>query len=92
MENDKKPVASSTVVLREDFDDWALLFDPDTGEVFGMNPVSVFIWKLLDGRHTVDDISNKIKKTCEDAPEKANEHVRQFISSLQENGFVGYEQ
>ena len=34
-----KPVANSLVVLREEFDDWAVLFDPDTGSGFGINPM-----------------------------------------------------
>ena len=56
LNNKKKPVANSLVVLREEFDDWAVLFDPDTGNACGLNPVGVFIWKRLDGRHTVPDI------------------------------------
>ncbi len=55
MEN-KKLIANPTIVLREEFDDWAVLFDPDTGNAYGMNPVSVFVWKHLDGNHTLEDI------------------------------------
>ena len=47
-----RPIANPLSVLREEFDDWALLFDPDSGKVVGLNPVSVFIWKRLDGNHT----------------------------------------
>jgi len=35
--------ANPGVVLREEFDDWAVLFDPDTGESFAVDPVGVFI-------------------------------------------------
>ena len=31
-----KPVANPLIVLREEFDDWAILFDPDTGNAFGL--------------------------------------------------------
>ena len=41
MEGIKKPVANPMVVLREEFDDWALLFDPDTNDIFTIDPVSV---------------------------------------------------
>ena len=51
-----KPVANPVVVLREEFDDWALLFNPDTAEAVGINPLGVAVWKLLDGRHTLDQI------------------------------------
>ncbi len=33
------PVANPSVVLREEFDNRAILFDPDTGDAFGINPV-----------------------------------------------------
>ena len=49
MEPHDKPIANPLVVLREEFDDWAILFDPDTGNAFGLNPTGVYLWKLLDG-------------------------------------------
>ncbi len=54
-ENDG-PIANPSVVVREESDEWAILFDPDTGKSFGLNPISVFVWKRLDGRHTIRDI------------------------------------
>jgi len=44
------------IVLREEFDDWAVLFDPDTGKTCGLSPTGVFIWKQLDGTKNKDDI------------------------------------
>lgn len=43
-----KPVANPLIVLHEEFDDWAILFDPDRGNAFGLNPTGIFVWKLLD--------------------------------------------
>jgi len=83
-------MANPLVVLREEFDDWAVLFDPDTGNAFGLNPVGVFIWKLLDGRHTADDIALALASEWSDAPENAREHVAELIESLVSNGLAGY--
>ena len=85
-----KPMANPLVVLREEFDDWAVLFDPDTGNAFGLNPVGVFIWKLLDGRHTADDIVLVLASEWSDAPENAREHVAELVESLVTNGLAGY--
>ena len=52
----EKPIANPLIVLREEFDDWAILFDPDSGDAFGLNPIGVHIWKRLDGNHAVKDI------------------------------------
>jgi SynChlorMet cassette protein ScmD len=86
-----RPIANSTIVLREEFDDWAILFDPDSGKAFGLNPTSVFIWKLLDGKHTIKDIVSEVKSSCEGVPEDVAGHVRDFLSQLSEHGFLGYE-
>jgi len=87
----KNPIANPLIVLREEFDDWAILFDPDTGNAFGLNPTGVFIWKHLDGKHGTEDIINKLRDEAEDVPEDASEHARQFIASLEQQGLVGYE-
>ena len=86
-----KPLANPLIVLREEFDDWAILFDPDTGQAFGINPVSVFIWQRLDGKHTVQDIFTELNATCLDVPEEAEAHIREFIDDLSQNGLAGYE-
>jgi SynChlorMet cassette protein ScmD len=84
-------LANPLIVLREEFDDWAILFDPDTGNAFGLNPTGVFVWKLLDGRHGVEEIVKGLQGEADDVPEDAMEHVRQFIVSLETQGLVGYE-
>lgn len=89
--NDSKPIANPMIVLREEFDDWAILFDPDSGEGHGLNPVSVFIWKLLDGKHTTKDIMAKLIENCDDMPDDAESLVETFVKDLVERGFAGYE-
>jgi len=79
------------LVLREEFDDWAVLFDPDTGDGFGLNPISVFIWKRLDGKHTIQDIMKEIQENCEDVPENAEQEVNDFLDELIKRGYVGFE-
>ncbi|UCD84642.1 MAG: SynChlorMet cassette protein ScmD [Deltaproteobacteria bacterium] len=91
MNLDAKPVANPIVVLREEFDDWAILFDPETGKGFGLNPVSVFVWKHLDGKHTAADILAELRENCENVPEEAEEQIKNFIESLLEEGLAGYE-
>ena len=91
MENIDKPVANPLLVLREEFDDWAILFDPDTGDAFGMNPVSVFIWKRLDGKHTLRQIVGDLRHNCDDVPENADREVTDFVEELMNKGYAGYQ-
>jgi SynChlorMet cassette protein ScmD len=91
MANENKPIANPLVVLREEFDDWAILFDPDTGNAFGLNPVGVFTWKLLDGNHTVEDIQKELRANAEDVPEEARDHLKEFVDDLVGQGLAGHE-
>lgn len=85
------PIANPIVVMREEFDDWAVLFDPDTAKAVGVNPVGVAIWKLLDGRHTLGQIAAELRKQFSDTTEKVEDDVIAFIQQLADNGFIGRE-
>lgn len=89
--NKSNPIVNPLIVLREEFDDWAVLFDPDSAKGYGLNPISVFIWKHLDGRHTIQDILAELSDNCEDMPENAQQLVLDFIQELIDHGLVGYE-
>ena len=87
----EKPIANPLIVLREEFDDWAILFDPDSGDAFGLNPIGVNIWKRLDGNHSVKDILKDLYEVYEDVPEEAEGDLKEFIENLVQRGLVGYE-
>jgi len=89
--NKNYPIANSMVVFREEFDDWAVLFDPDANKTFGMNPVSSFIWKKLDGKHTLENIQEEIREEYDEVPEEAPAQLKSFLSDLETRGLVGFE-
>ena len=91
MQNEQCPVANPLVVLREEFDDWAILFDPDTGEAMGLNPVGVLVWKHLDGEHCLTDLVAMVRESCDDVPAEVEDHVSAFVQDLVESGLAGYE-
>ena len=86
-----KPIANPLIVLREEFDDWAILFDPDTGDAFGLNPIGVRIWKRLDGSHSVKEILRDVQEGYEDVPDEAESDLQEFIEDLVQRGLAGYE-
>jgi SynChlorMet cassette protein ScmD len=87
----RKPVANPSLVFREEFDDWAVLFDPETGKAAGLNPVSAFIWKRLDGTNSEEDILRELIEAFEKVPSEAMDHLRTFLDDLEQRGFVGYD-
>ncbi|HMK92527.1 MAG TPA: PqqD family peptide modification chaperone [Thermoleophilia bacterium] len=76
------------VVLREEFDDWALLYDADTGRVAGLNPTGVAVWKLLDGVRTVADVAAAVTAGYADVPVDAADEVAALLESLVGEGFA----
>jgi SynChlorMet cassette protein ScmD len=90
MNQTDKPIANPIVVLREEFDDWAILFNPDTADAVGTNPVGVAVWKRMDGKRSLKDIVAEINDRFEEVPAGALEEINAFVSTLAEQGFVGY--
>ncbi len=91
MNQTDRPIANPIVVLREEFDDWAVLFNPDTADAVGTNPVGVAVWKRMDGKRSIEDIVSKIKSSFEDTPDAAGREIAAFIDTLAETGFAGLE-
>jgi SynChlorMet cassette protein ScmD len=91
MTDTRKPLINPVVVLREEFDDWAVLFNPDTAEAVGINPVGIAVWKLIDGRQTVEQITLKLQDRFSQVPESAPAEISRFVDDLEKRGFIGYE-
>jgi SynChlorMet cassette protein ScmD len=85
-----KPVANPIVVLREEFDEWAVLFNPDTAGAVGLNPVGVAVWKLMNGERSLEEIAAYVKEEFYDVPETVDKELSDFVGNLAETGFVGY--
>lgn len=85
------PIANPVCVLREEFDDWAVLFNPDTADAVGINPVGVAVWKLMDGRRSLLEIVAEIRDQFAEVPAAADDELAAFVRDLAQRGFVGYE-
>ena len=80
---------NQVVVLREEFDDWAVLYNPDNAEAVGTNPIGVEIWKNLDGKRSVGDIIAEIKQEYNNVSENAEAEISEFIQKLLQHGLIG---
>ena len=90
MSHNNIPVANPSVVLREEFDNWAVLFDPDTGDAFGLNPVGVFVWRLLDGTCDKENILEKVRDSFKDVPGEFEDQLDRYFQVLVERGLAGH--
>lgn len=85
------PIRHPQIVLREEFDEWGLLFDPEQGLAYGINPVGIFIWKHLDGKHTPEDLFRLIREEFDQAPEESLEDIMEFLQTVVDKGYAGFE-
>lgn len=91
MAPDFRPIPNRDTVLREEFDDWAILFNPDTAAAVGVNPVGVATWKLIDGERSLADIAEALRGLFDTVPDRVADDIAGFVEQLTEYGFVGRE-
>jgi SynChlorMet cassette protein ScmD len=90
MTSECKIVANPSTVFREEFDNWALLFNPETGAVYGLNPVGAFIRKRMDGTRSIRDFVDLVESAFEDVPTEVEKDIPAFIQELVNKGFAEY--
>jgi len=88
--NKEEVIANPLVMLREEFDDQAILFDPETGHTFAINPIGVLIWKHFDGRYNLDDIAVIVRERTEAAPSDVISHIVNFVEAVVDLGLARY--
>lgn len=82
-------IVNPKIVLREDFEDVAVLFNPDNGKTFSLNKTGLVIWKSIDGSRTVSEIIDDMKARCVGIPESVEEQVQKYIQRLLDSGLIG---
>jgi len=60
----------------------------DLESIYSMDEAGSLIWRLIDGRTTVDEIIEAVCASYEVGPKEAAEDVREFLDALQAAGLV----
>lgn len=87
---DKIPFTNPEIVYRKDFDDWAVLFDPDTADTYGLDEVGSFIWTHIDGKSSIDDITKILPEEFNNVPDNAKSHIEKLLGEMEKKGLIGY--
>ncbi len=83
-------VQNPDVNLREEDEDGALLFNPDTNRVQLLNSTGLCIWKLCAEGRTVSEIIEAFKADFDEVPEdEVAADVEEFINQMMDSGFIG---
>lgn len=88
--NNPEYTINPDVVLREEDQDGALLFNPDTNDVKVINNTGIFIWKSCQEPKTIDKIISELKDSFDQVPEdEIEEDAKTFLEELVNAGFIG---
>ena len=82
------PKVKSSISLREEFDDWALLFNPDTGKAVGLTPTGLTIWKGLMNRDTLSTIIRTLGEEYDGVPADLDNDIRSFLDEIVRLGYA----
>jgi glutaredoxin-related protein len=78
------------VNLREEDEDGALLFNPDTDRVQLLSRTGLYTWKLCVEARTVNEIVDAFKADFDEVPEDdVAADVEEFLKPMVDNGFIG---
>jgi hypothetical protein len=77
------------VALRDEDDDGALLFNPDTNQVLVLNPTAVCVWKNCNGTLNVTAMINLIKEEFDEVPNATvEEEILKFLTDMTKGGYI----
>ena len=82
-------IANPSMVFREEEDDAALLFDPDTGTLHILNATAIAVWKLLDGKRDLGRIMADLGDEFDGMDAAAEVQVAELLNHLIAIGAVG---
>ena len=75
-------------VLWRELDGEAVLLDSAAGCSYNLNRVGTLIWKMLDGKHTPDDIATAICQLYEVEHEQALKDVVGILADMRSNNLL----
>ena len=72
---------------REAADEGTLIL-VDAGQIFELNLLGADIWKLCDGRRSVEQIVEELQEGYDVARDELESDVREFVEEMKERGWL----
>lgn len=70
----------------------AVLYDDATTTTFRLNATGFRIWRLCDGRNTVDDVVESIRATYDVGESTARVDVGAAVAEMARTGIIGWDE
>jgi hypothetical protein len=83
-------IRNPDVVIREEDEDGALIFNPDTDQIRVLNLAAFFIWNLCDGSNDLAGIVSAVRKSFDTVPDdQVDQDIKEYIEGMIASGFIG---
>lgn len=87
--NESHIPARNPMISVRTYNENAILYNPDTNRSKTLNSTGFFIWKKSDGRHSVQNISEEIKKTYDSVPShELKNDIIHFLEELFKENYI----
>lgn len=88
---ERSPTRSKDLIVHE-FDDEALVYDPNTGDTHRLNETALFIWRRCDGVTDPRQIGEALTETYDVSAAEALDQVRRMIAEFDRLGLITREE
>ncbi len=89
MELNDVPLPKEDILVREEEDEFIILFRPEFGTIKRLNYVGTHIWKNCDGKHSVAEIVDHLTTIFKDVDKGTlQKDTLQFLNTLEEMGLI----
>ncbi len=79
---------SEDVVYRDVGEGAGVLLHVKSGQYHGLNETGAFLWRLIDGTRTIDDIVAELREAVDEPPSQLRRDVEAFIESMRERDLL----
>ena len=90
LKDDVKYLKNPDVVVKEEDDGCALLFNPDNDQVRVLNRTGFYIWNLCQGSLGVASMASRVQEGFEPVPDQdVMKDVQGFLDAMAQAGLIG---
>jgi hypothetical protein len=78
----------SGIQLQEEPDKWGFLYDPERDSSYGLNGISIFIWKQLELNLTFNQLIDKVKTIFVNIPPEIETEIMVLLAGFAGKGLI----